>query len=544
MGGAILQLVTNGVQDMYLTGDPHITFFKIVYRRHTNFAIESKKQYFTSEPNFGQSVSFTLDNQGDLLSKMVLYVEIPSVPKIYDKNSLEENPNAKFAWVNNLGFALINEISIEINGYVIDKQYGEFMYIWSQLSDKKKDSLNKMIGNVSQMYNFSNGKDSYQLYIPINFWFCKNIGSALPLISIRSSEIKINVRFRQLEHCCRVGPTNSIEILENVSPINFGDYIYQKINGETIEGFVTNFDYVSKRLHYIKIVSPSAINKNFVSFNTDENEFTKLLNTSTKPINNVPYRIYNSITGQYVTPKPNSIEQTENINYGGIRFSECYFYLDIVYLSNEERAKFLGSIREYLIEQTQYNQESNIKNSGLKINLVLNHCCKSMYWIAQMDSLVGRKSINQLYNYTDSPVQILESNSVVKYYGSSLIRYSDLILNGKSRFKHGDYIFTNYLQPYQHHSTSPDIGINMYSFSLYPEDIQPSSTINMSKINQIVLKLSLSEKINNQNSAKVRIYTLSYNILRIFNNVVSLVFDTDYVTESNIKTNNHNEILL
>lgn len=542
MTGGVIQLVTVGIQDMYLTGDPHITFFKIVYRRHTNFAIESKQQYFSQTPDFGQYVTSVIDKQGDLLSKMVLFVELPSIPKFYTKDSGEENLNMKFAWVQNLGFSLITEISVEINSYKIDKQYGEFMYIWSEVSDKKKKGLNKMIGNIPQLYEFSNGKPSYQLYIPLNFWFCKNIGSALPLISTGSSEIKIGVKFREFEHCCRIGPTNSVQIVENVSPIKPGDYIYQKVNNETVQGYVTNFDYLTKKLYYIKIVSPSANVKQFQSYTDNVNEFTilKTKNAVSDKLN-VPYRIYNTVTGSFVTPKPNTKEMTENTNIPQPRFVNCYFFTDVVYLNNEERLKFLSCNHSYLIEQVQLNQETGIKNRNSKINLILNHSCKSIYWVARLDAFnpPDGKGINQLYNYTTSPVMYQDDTTMkTEYYGSSLIKHSSLLLNEKSRFKEGDTTMTNYLQPYQHHSRGPDVGINMYSFAIYPENIQPSSTVNMSKINKISLNLVLSNKVNNQNSAKVTVYTINYNILRIYPGVISLAFDFDSDSDSDSEKEN------
>ena len=176
MAGGLVQLVARGIQDVYLTGDPHITFFKTVYRRHTNFAIESIVQNFNFAGNFGETVTCTLSHSGDMVGRIYVCVDLPSVPKFYDQITGLEDYHKKMAWVNNLGYALVQEVVIEIGGKLIDKQYGEWMYIWSQVTNKNEGALNKMIGNIPLLYEFHNGKPGYRLYIPLEFWFCRNMG--------------------------------------------------------------------------------------------------------------------------------------------------------------------------------------------------------------------------------------------------------------------------------------------------------------------------------------------------------------------------------
>lgn len=493
MAGGLIELVAQGIQDAYLTEQPQITFFKVVFRRHTNFAIESVVQNFSSRPNFGEKVSCTISRMGDLVGKIFLYVEIPSLPKFVDLETGEENSIKKIAWVNNLGYALINEINIEIGGKEIDKQYGEWMYIWSQVSNRQDTALNKMIGNVPEIYQFSNGKAGYQLYIPLEFWFCRNHGLSLPLIALASSEVKISVTFRRLEECYRIGPTHSIEIDEDISPFNTGDYIEQTVDGQTIHGYVIDYDYLTQKLYYIKIQSPIANKKTFENSN----------------------KIYDSINHTYVTPKKNAIELIEPTNlWYQPSFGNCKFYVDYVYLDNDERNKFSRSSHEYLIEQIQFNQEIGIRSPNVKQNLTLNHPCKAHYWVAQLDSLVGQGTINDLFNYTSSHMP----------NGDNLIEKSELIVNGRSRFGQRGSEYLNLQQPLIHHHRGPNTGINVYSFSLYPENHQPSSTINMSKLDQINMEMRLKNVINSQNSCRIRSYTINYNILRILMNLGGLAF--------------------
>lgn len=531
MGGGLIQLVAQGVQNVYLTEDPQITFFKSVYRRHTNFSIESIIQNFSTQPNFGETVSCTISRAGDLVGKIMLYVEIPSLPKFIDPNTGDEDHVKKLAWVRNLGFALIEEISIEIGGKQIDKQYGEWMYIWSQLTNLQDEGLNKMIGNIPELYQFTNGKQGYRLYIPLQFWFCKNTGLALPLVSLSSSDVKIIVTFRKLEECYRLGPTNYIEILEDIIPFKLGDYIEQKVNNRVVYGYVMDYDYLKKRLYYIKIQSPLT-SKN--SLNT-MNAFGTLQDNSISNLNdwqqiNLPqnkeYRIYNSITNTYCTPRPNTQEESYNVSLSiKPQFVNSYLYVDYVYLDNDERNKFIKSHNEYLIEQLQFNQDLNVKSPNVKYNLNLNHPCKAHYWVAQLDRLVGPGTINDIFNYTSSHIRLDNYDEINRKNDvSGLVEDSKLVLNGRNRFDIKGSEFSNLVDPYSRYSRGPAPGINVYSFSLYPELYQPSSTINMSRIDQISMILRLNNQVGPDNTCKIRSYTINYNLLRIVLNLGGLVF--------------------
>ncbi|AEQ33419.1 capsid 4 [Acanthamoeba polyphaga mimivirus] len=511
MAGGLLQLVAKGVQDLYLSGDAQITFFKTVYRRHTNFSIESIAQYFSTSANFGETVTCTVSHLGDLINRVFLYVELPPILPFINSDTGSIDKISKFAWVPHLGYALIRDTSIEIGGKNIDKQYGEWLYIWSQLSNRQSEALDKMIGNIPAAKNFSNGKPGFKLYIPLEFWFCKNSGLSLPLVALSSSEIKITVNFRRLEECYRIGPTHSIKITEDIVPFKLGDYIEQTISNNKIYGYVINYDYIDKKLYYIKIKSPTAIKTNFESFPLNDSDADNYLK----------YRIYNSITGTYCTPQPNSIETIENTNLSiKPHFVNSFLYVDYIYLDNDERNMFIKTNHEYLIEQIQFNQEISVKNQNIKQKLNLNHPCKAHYWIVQMDSLTGPNTINDIFNFTTSPIRNSDSTPI----GKNPTRSAKLILNGRDRFSIRNWRYFNYVQPLQHHFRSPEIGINTYSPSINPEDYQPSSTINMSKIDKAEMDIHLRKFATPENTAKIRSYTINYNILRVFLNMGALVF--------------------
>lgn len=544
MAGALIQLVAKGVQDMYLTGDPQITFFKVLYRRHTNFSVESVPQYFSHAANFGETVSCIVSRAGDLVGRITLYVELPGIPKFIDSTTGEEDLYKKIAWVRCLGYALVKEISVEIGETLIDKHYGEWLYIWSQLTCTQDKALVKMIGDVPKLYEFSNGKNGYQLYIPLEFWFCQNIGLALPLVALSSADVKLTVTFRKLEECCRIGPTHSIEILENAVPFKVGDYIYQTVLNKTIHGYFLDFDYVKKKLFYIKIFNPLAQKKTFESYqesnltSTQKNILPRLLIDDVFFPPNIQYRIYKTLDGSFCTPKPMSKEIVEKTSLPyKPTFVNAYFYVDYVYLDNEERTKFISTNHEYLITQLQFNQEIGIKNSGVKQNLTLNHPCKAHYWVAQLDSLVGPGTINDLFNYTTSHVNDLMKNTnninytnrtnktyVNKFVGKNIIQNAKLILNGRDRFSERPASYFNLVQPYNHYTRGPKKGINVYSFSLHPMQHQPSSCVNMSKMDQIAMHMRLDNSISDKCTVKIRSYTTNYNILRVMFGRAGLVF--------------------
>jgi hypothetical protein len=175
MGGGLLQLVAYGAQDVYLTGNPQITFFKVVYRRHTNFSIESIQQTFNGTPGIGKRVTCQISRNGDLVHKLYVVFTNPSDDHLTD------------------GRDCIAKVEVEIGGQLIDRQYGDWMKIWNELTlpAGKESGYNEMIKATSNIDPIPNTK----AYVPLEFWFCRNIGLALPLIALQYHEVKINIEF-------------------------------------------------------------------------------------------------------------------------------------------------------------------------------------------------------------------------------------------------------------------------------------------------------------------------------------------------------------
>jgi len=185
MGGGLLQLVAYGAQDVYLTGNPQITFFKVVYRRHTNFAIEAIQQTPTGSNSLGSRVSFQITRNGDLIHRVYFYGKIAAT-------------GGDVALVPNFGHKLLKTIELEIGGQRIDKHYSEWLYIWNELSLPigKRDGYNVMVGaNGRNLSTKLTTGAKYELYVPLEFWFCRNVGLALPLIALQYHEVKINIEY-------------------------------------------------------------------------------------------------------------------------------------------------------------------------------------------------------------------------------------------------------------------------------------------------------------------------------------------------------------
>ena len=177
-----MQLVAYGAQDIYLTGNPQITFFKVVYRRHTNFAMEAIEQVFNGVAQFGNKVVCTIARNGDLVGRMYLEIDVNG---------------KKVAGSQRNGHKMIKYAEIEIGGQKIDKHYGEWLDIWNQLSSPS-ENLHKLYQMVDG--DLMSADSNHKYYIPLQFWFNRNPGLALPLIALQYHEVKVCVEFESLKN--------------------------------------------------------------------------------------------------------------------------------------------------------------------------------------------------------------------------------------------------------------------------------------------------------------------------------------------------------
>ena len=469
-GGGLLQLVAYGAQDIYLTGNPQITFFKVVYRRHTNFAIESIQNTFNGTAGFGKRVVCQISRNGDLVWKIYLQIDLPAL-----------SANSEYA--SYPGLRLLQDVEIEIGGQRIDKHYSYWMYIWNELSlpISKRYGYQLLTGDGID----ANYSGIYTVYVPLEFWFCRNVGLALPLIALQYHEVKINIDFEVMTNMLQYGSFSNGSDLANAQL--WVDYIFLDTD-ERRRYAQLSHEYLIEQLQFTGDYSITSSTNNIkLNFN--------------HPCKELIWVVQPSAYAQYDWTNFSAYGSSNYTLSGSNLNSQTYFAF-----SNFTPANLTTATSA--ITTTYALTGSNYVSLG-----------HSNYF--------GNSNIT--YNYTSNfsgvVEEILESGGVNFYRGfSNIVDSAQIKLNGQDRFyiRAGNYF--NLVQPYQHHTNiSQNVGINMYSFALKPEEHQPSGTLNLSRIDTAVLVLNTST-INSSNPAIVKIYAVNYNVLRIMSGMGGLAY--------------------
>jgi len=221
-------------------------------------------------------------------------------------------------------------------------------------------------------------------------------------------------------------------------------------------------------------------------------------------------------------PYINAIERkhtNKSINLKNLNLKKTFLLVDYIYLDEQERINFMQSYHEYLIEQIQFTGEKTITGIHQSFQLQFTEPCKELIWVTQLLTAIKN---NDHFNYTDSLIRVND-----ELIGKNIIRNETLLFNGLEVLSFREYGFFNWVQPYKYHTNSPSEGINIYSFSIYPQKNQPSGQTNMTLIDSIKLRLHVSNDITKKNPAKLRVYAVVYNILRFGGGISGLVFSND-----------------
>jgi len=516
MTGSILQLVAYGIEDIFLTSDPQITYFKVVYKRHTNFSREEIRQNFVEKPNFNTQVSANISKNGDLMEKSYLVINLPQI------NAFKNDNITKVAWTRYPGYSLIDTISIEINGRQICKHYGEWMLLWNQMFNPHAtdSAFKKMIGDVPELTEFSNGKDSYRIYIPLQFWFCRNSANALPLVSLEYCDVKINLSLKDWNDILLVTPTHYIICSDSIVTFNQYEYIEQNVDGVISAGFFTYFDPYSKKLFYTLLTN------------------NNLLPIPSNIVNKLKYTIYGKTSNSTASPaiqNPNSIiinPATHKYNkISSLNLGDTFLLINYIFLDDDERLRFVQSKHDYIIEQLYYNQYNNLVGPTESILIDIENPCKYIIWVAQQQYLYNAKDY---YNYTptyrhkrsyDTIGSNINVGDPMYDFDDSLIYYETLICNSKERLSYRDSKYFRLNQIYEKCVNTPASGVNAYFFSLDPNSIQHSGAYNMSKVEKIEIKINTHPIISTNNIGLFRSYAEVMNILRISNGLGGIMFD-------------------
>lgn len=523
MTGALLQLVAYGIDDIYLTHDPQTTFFKVVYRRHTNFTKEQIPQPFINTPNFGKKSTCVISKNADLVGQIYVVVKLPKIRTTNDQKT-------KFAWVKRVGFSLIKTVDIEINGRVIDRHFGEWLNLWAELtgeiSGMHERGYKAMIGDVPELTTFTDSKDEYNLYIPLQFWFCKSTGNALPLVSLQYCDVKINVEFEEAHNCYLLTPTHYIKCRDDIVNFTPYEYIEQNIDGKIISGIFINYDINSKRLYYYKITDDKLTSMpattNYIN-TTSVDDITELLKTQ----KGLKYAIIGKSSGYITFAELGNFTVTySTTKLRNVSMSDCYLLVDYYFVDDEERYKFAQTKHDYLIEQLFYTPDIDIDNSNFSCSVATDHPCKLMTWVTQLKYI---KNAKDYYNYTDSyENKVFDDNGLMLTNqtptGSTLIRQQTILMNGNQRVSLRDASYFDSIQRIMHTKSAGIPGINMYAFSMYPLIFQPGGSCNTSQIDNIQIQLNLTSNVNVLNRATFRAYCLCINVLRIAGGLTDTVF--------------------
>jgi hypothetical protein len=476
MGGGLLQLVAYGAQDVYLTGNPQITFFKVVYRRHTNFAMEAIQQTFSGIPNYGNTVYCQISRNGDLIHRTYLEVGVNTTSA-----TIASNPTVSY--VNYLGLRLLKSVSIEIGGQQIDKHYSDWLYIWNELSlpRGKRYAYDTMVGADrdalnSGVYGSGTGNNKITtLYIPLEFWFCRNIGLALPLIALQYHEVKIKIEFESATNCLYVpGSANAVSDLSPYkldNPNLWVDYIYLDTD-ERRKFAQLSHEYLIEQLQF---TGQETLTTTTTRVKLNFNHPCKELIWVAKTTPTLPSYWYNYTYSGGTDALP-TVNPASDI---------------LSYLPNAA----VGTVpNPFNLEK--WLVSSNIIGGSSELSLALTSNLIQDNYIPYVDNVASK---------------------IVNPFETCLLQ-----LNGNDRFNARDANYFNLVQPYQHHTNIPlNRGINVYSFALKPEEHQPSGTLNMSRIDTAILDV----KVKNTNiSGNINIYAVNYNVLRILSGMGGLAY--------------------
>ena len=554
MGGGLMQLVAYGAQDVYLTGNPQITFWKVTYRRHTNFAMESIEQTFNGQADFGRRVQCTISRNGDLAYRTYLQVTLPEINQA-DANSTGGTVYAR--WLDNPGEQMISMVEVEIGGQRIDRQYGDWMHIWNQLTltSEQESGYNKMIGQTSQLTYLTdpafaavatacgaagvpeavcaprNALPETTLYVPLQFWFCRNPGLALPLIALQYHEVKINIEIRPLDECLfavsavdQGTAATSLKVTNAyakslVAASLYVDYVF--LDTDERRRMAQNpHEYLIEQLQFTGDESiGSSSNKIKLNFNHPCKELVFVV----QPDMHVAYCdsfLEGRLMHRALGAQPfNYTDAVDALPDSILAFGS----------SNQTRGSGTTSGNAVIDGSGLFNDTISFDISGgSSANSSDPNPPGNVFPGTEVsDNSIGGAIAGSISNgLTDAGVFVLAETALTMHcWGENPVVTAKLQLNGQDRFSEREGTYFDLVQPYQHHTRNPDTGINVYSFALRPEEHQPSGTCNFSRIDNATLQLVVSAAaIGGTQTAKVRVYATNYNVLRVMSGMGGLAY--------------------
>ena len=424
-------------------------------------------------------VRFIKKNMNGLFESILNKIDAGNVYNIHKQLS----NNNYYTYTNNVGHALIKNIEFKIGNQLIDKQSGEWLNVYNGLHDTN-DTEHAMIGKWEHLPQHQNPVQQ-KLYIPLQFYFCKDVGNALPMISLQYHDVDINIDFRALR---------------------------KLIIGSNYEGYNNNLSFMGN--NNMKLNSLSNSGKNIIP---------------------------------------------DYLDYGDEEYS-IKLWSNFIFLDNDERKRFAKTSHEYLIEQVQ-TIKTKFENN---INIPFRHGVKTLYWVIQNNTVVQESENNDKINYylngsgdgmlqnksnisngriettsriirktRESPLwenkndyfnYDTESLNNPSYYNHH-ISYEhfdkcSILFNGQERLTESSPTYYRVVQPYNNGMKVSREKIYTYSFSLKPNEYQPSGACNFSKIDNATMEFTGELEEN----YLITIFAVNYNILRIMSGMGGLLY--------------------
>jgi hypothetical protein len=512
MGGGLLQLVAYGAQDAYITGNPHITFWKVLYKRHTNFAMEAFRVNFTGSPTYGQRVVAVVNRNADLMYKTYLEVQLPDTYT----NSVKWSA----AWERRLGYQLLKKIEVEIGGQIIDTHYGEWLFLWENLttdfdtSVKMDSMLGGFLGGTETTAVSCGGRPAI-LYIPLQFWFCRNPGLALPLIALQYHEVRINVTLSPATDLVSKGDQASVSAAAALLPqlkdmALYIDYIYLDVD-ERRRFAQQSHEYLIDQLQYgLQQTITTASARIDLTLNHPVKELVWVFQDARKT------DCGSTLTANMGFTQPFSYDDIVNrcrlqIN-GQDRFDERYgdYFWKVQPYQHHTGGAF-WPMRSQVIAQSVTTFTAVCDITGDLLNVT---------GTPSGSSIINEGALLTLASYLPPGVVIAAfgtGNGTTGTYQMS----EPAILNGTAQ----TVTFTVPNVQYTPHENP----INVYSFALQPEEHQPSGTCNFSRIDTTTL---VFDSVSANGIAKptkttpfnFRIYAVNYNIFRVMSGMGGLAY--------------------
>jgi hypothetical protein len=614
MTGGLINIVSYGLNDLYITGAPQITFFKVVYRRHTNFSIESMAIEL-GELNLDEEINIPFPKIGDLITNVYFQIDLPEV-NIPRTNLASDLSTEEYDVLTSTTIpeSLLSIEEIEISNYyekIIEFQKINCPGYRTAIDNEKiknqtvEEYVNIIIESITNTEPAIEANYSAALSAARTYESSLDSSMYLNILHSEYSDINkiLTEKIVSLDKYDDYTIDDVTKLVKNAMDISiqikgyfFSKYKKKKELTLIHENLTSKFAWIEKLGHsfidYIDVnIGGERIDRNYgewmniwhelTSTSYQDRLFNKIMgnvqelttfNRDIKPAYtlNIPLSFwfctptmgfpiialqYNTVSltiklkkiedCSYIEKVPDVDLSGDPIDITPSTLSDIWenmgfslygrLLVDYVYLDSLERKRFAQSAHEYLIETLQRYTIDDVTDNNQLINLNFEGPCKELIWFARKNIYIDGES-----THIKKPFLYSLNNDKT---GNPIIN-SNLSLNGHSRFDLPYKEYYNYLQPHAHHTRTPSDGINLYSFSLFPEEHQPSSTLNFGRITNALFTLKFDDNIFKYNSSdidpniepgsddddelttsiQILIYTKRYNVIRFIGGMAGLAY--------------------